>query len=182
MEAKNETNDGTQSQKMESEEVLCEEVLITDFNGMSTTDLQLETVLSNTCEGGSSKSDKLHELDIQLGSDDVGNEEERGDSADKDPTFRLRDKLGDKRKKPGRPKKRKRKDFKCEICNKVYTAYPSLVYHKLSHHENKRDFECTECGKKFAHKALLANHMFSHSSEKSFICEETNCNFSFKTR
>lgn len=184
LEAGNEINDC--SQKKQNEVALSEDVLITDFSAQNTTDLQLN-IFSNMDEEGSSKSDELQDiskLNLKIEPDDntIENEDETGRSAQNDPTFNLEEKHVDKRKKRGRPKKRKRKDFKCELCDRVYTAYPSLVYHKLSHHENKRDFQCTECGKEFAHKALLANHMFSHSSAKSFICEETNCNCSFKTR
>ncbi|XP_062553327.1 zinc finger protein 62 homolog [Armigeres subalbatus] len=66
--------------------------------------------------------------------------------------------------------------FKCDQCNKVYTAKDNLMAHKLNSHTAKEDrlYKCDHCSETFGQKCALAMHMERHQ-----VIECPQCNKRF---
>ncbi len=71
---------------------------------------------------------------------------------------------------------RKRKEYRCRICFKVFNQRSNLLHHHVIH-TGKRSFECTICKKAFKQKGHLSSHMRIHSGIKPYSC--TFCGKSF---
>ena len=53
----------------------------------------------------------------------------------------------------------------------------------ISHHLNKRKFVCEECNKQFHQNSHLFHHKRCvHSNDRPFVCNQNNCNKTFKTK
>lgn len=66
--------------------------------------------------------------------------------------------------------------FRCDECNKVFSANRTLENHKLSHNSDK-PYKCDQCTKCYSKKYLLNHHKLAHTREedKKFICEVNDC-------
>ena len=87
----------------------------------------------------------------------------------------------------------KRREFKCEVCSKVFTSKKSVNGHMMSHKRgkdsqsgpvsairedrNQEKFKCEECGKLFSSKISLVRHATCHNrtevSIHPYIPQET---------
>lgn len=68
------------------------------------------------------------------------------------------------------------KPFSCEYCDKSYSKFSNLKYHKLTHLQIK-PFKCDQCGKSFIRKNALQNHMTLHSGNKTHSCNDCGKSF-----
>ena len=71
---------------------------------------------------------------------------------------------------------KKRRDFKCIICDASFNLKSNLKVHIASVHEGKKPFKCNVCDASFARNAILRSHFSSVHEEKnlsnvSFICD-----------
>ena len=68
---------------------------------------------------------------------------------------------------------------KCRYsCEKV-----SILNIHVFHHLNKRQFVCEECNKQFHRKSnVLIHKRIVHSTDRPFVCNQINCNKTFKTK
>ena len=75
----------------------------------------------------------------------------------------------------------KKRQLVCEECNKHFHENSILLKHKLRVHSNYRSFVCNQinCNKTFKTKSDLTRHQLTHSSVKSFGCNK--CDKRFKT-
>ena len=65
------------------------------------------------------------------------------------------------------------KTYPCSQCNRTFTASYSLKNHVLTVHDKRLDFECNQCGKKWATKGLLRDHITqAHTSQ--VLCDICN--------
>ena len=64
-----------------------------------------------------------------------------------------------------------KKDFKCEVCEKMFSRKNNLRSHMLTHTKLK-DHECDICKKKFARKFGLIQHFRIHLGEQPYGCAE----------
>ncbi len=72
------------------------------------------------------------------------------------------------------------RNFKCNICCKVYNSRPNLDRH-MKTHQNQRDFKCDICNKTFKLTGILKDHITEvHSEEKPFKCNTCGKAFSLK--
>ncbi|XP_069705786.1 zinc finger protein-like isoform X6 [Periplaneta americana] len=62
-----------------------------------------------------------------------------------------------------------RRDFKCELCGKAYTASYILKKHVRTH-SGQKPFKCDICGKRFRQLYNLRQHIATHSDIKTFKC------------
>ncbi|KAL8566493.1 hypothetical protein ACOMHN_012312 [Nucella lapillus] len=77
-------------------------------------------------------------------------------------------------------KPKKRYNYFCDICGKVFSWSLLLKRHKITHlgelsvsDLNMKTHDCEVCGQKFAYPFLLRDHMVAHGSEKYlFSCEQ----------
>ena len=51
------------------------------------------------------------------------------------------------------------KDYKCESCNKSFSAVSSLKIHINTIHQGKNDYKCDSCGKSFSVAQYLKKHI-----------------------
>ena len=73
-----------------------------------------------------------------------------------------------------------RKDFICEVCNKLYSTQTLLKYHQYEH-SGKYPCVCKYCGTGFPFLARLKSHeLAKHSREKKFICDVCSKSFRFQ--
>jgi uncharacterized Zn-finger protein len=64
-----------------------------------------------------------------------------------------------------------KKQFKCDECNKSFTAKSSLNGHIRAIHERKKDFKCNVCAATFSFKQSLKKHTAAiHEGKKSLKC------------
>jgi len=61
-------------------------------------------------------------------------------------------------------------EFRCEICNKVYTKLGALNIHKASVHEGIT-YPCERCGKAYSQAVNLKRHIMSVHENSQFPCE-----------
>ena len=75
-----------------------------------------------------------------------------------------------------------KRQFVCNECNKQFHQNSNLNRHKRLCHSNVRPFVCYEsnCQKSFKSKGLLQRHLITHSNEKSFKCDECKRRFGLK--
>ncbi|GMR37811.1 hypothetical protein PMAYCL1PPCAC_08006, partial [Pristionchus mayeri] len=70
----------------------------------------------------------------------------------------------------------RKKKFKCNLCDKIFTWKRSLNLHMKSHLENEDErlpHECDECRKRFTSSSNLISHKKTHLSKdkrKKFEC------------
>lgn len=63
----------------------------------------------------------------------------------------------------------KAKEFRCEICQKIFSRKGSLIRHSVIHNNDKNTtFECLKCGKVFGRKDNLITHQATHL--RTFPC------------
>ncbi|XP_050303708.1 zinc finger protein OZF-like [Anthonomus grandis grandis] len=80
--------------------------------------------------------------------------------------------------KQKKPRKRKRHEFKCDICQKVlYGCSNRLEQHIIMAHSDIKKFECETCGKKFKNRQQLNNHNRVHTGEKPYECDVCKLKF-----
>ena len=75
---------------------------------------------------------------------------------------------------------RRKREFKCEVCGKIFASKKSVHGHMICHvrgtesqsdagsraAEERNKFKCDECGKMFSSKNYLSRHTTSHSRTK----------------
>ena len=67
---------------------------------------------------------------------------------------------------------KKKKTFKCELCQYYSSIRSNLNFHIVSVHEGKKSFKCENCGKSFTTKSYMNQHVASvHEAKKNFKCE-----------
>ena len=70
---------------------------------------------------------------------------------------------------------KRKKPFKCELCNHSFDLKSELQYHVASVHEVKRPFNCELCDHSFDLKGKLHQHVASvHEGKKSYKCDSLN--------
>ncbi|TPX43405.1 hypothetical protein SeLEV6574_g05083 [Synchytrium endobioticum] len=79
-------------------------------------------------------------------------------------------------RKRGRKKQTKELRFKCDQCDKRFTAASSLNSHQVTHQGDK-PFPCQHCDAKFARKHDLSRHQKLHSSLKPHVCQDCGRTF-----
>nr|XP_033788593.1 zinc finger protein 436-like isoform X3 [Geotrypetes seraphini] len=82
-------------------------------------------------------------------------------------------------KRKCRKKPREHREFKCPVCEKIFSENYLLKRHQKVH-LNLRPFLCTECGKTFTQKTHLVNHQRIHTGEKPYSCTECGKSFNYK--
>ncbi|XP_053623418.1 zinc finger and SCAN domain-containing protein 12-like isoform X10 [Plodia interpunctella] len=63
------------------------------------------------------------------------------------------------------------KEFKCDLCPKVFIVSGNLLTHKKVVHFNHKRFTCEVCDSKFYFRSELKKHMNTHGAEKNFACD-----------
>ncbi|XP_050302418.1 zinc finger imprinted 3-like [Anthonomus grandis grandis] len=85
---------------------------------------------------------------------------------------------------PQKKRKRKKLEFICEVCNKVYNSSIKLVSHCISDHKMKkldvRPFGCDRCPSRFCNSSNLLQHVKYHDAVRSNMC--TFCGKGFITK
>src|SRR6218665_3509383 len=66
--------------------------------------------------------------------------------------------------------------YKCELCQKTFSAARSLKNHMRIHTEEK-PYVCKFCNKGFAQVGHLKTHMKTHNGEKTHVCAVCNKGF-----
>jgi uncharacterized Zn-finger protein len=57
----------------------------------------------------------------------------------------------------------KKKQYKCDICNKSFKWYSKLQAHKLVH-TGEKPYRCYVCNKSFTEKGSLRKHILLHTA------------------
>lgn len=66
-------------------------------------------------------------------------------------------------------KKKQKKKFKCEICQKTFMRPSALKVH-VRIHNGEKPFQCTYCPRSFSQSGNLTVHLRMHTGEKPFTC------------
>ena len=76
------------------------------------------------------------------------------------------------------------KQLKCFWPKCRYSVYrKDKLNEHISKHLNKRQFVCEECDKHFKRNSTLLNHKRNvHSTDRPFVCNQINCNKTYKTK
>ncbi|CAH1644308.1 unnamed protein product [Spodoptera littoralis] len=72
-------------------------------------------------------------------------------------------------------------DFKCTVCNQVFTSSDYLAVHMRRHSTNAR-YSCGECGKTFSQLRNFKYHMSIHRGTREFAATCTVCGKYFNDR
>ncbi|XP_017770700.1 PREDICTED: zinc finger protein 658B-like [Nicrophorus vespilloides] len=75
----------------------------------------------------------------------------------------------------------RRKEFKCNDCDKTFTHKGDYNKH-LRIHSGEKPYTCTVCDKKFAHTSNLTRHLNVHSGLKPFHCDICDKSFARKDK
>ncbi|GFS86698.1 hypothetical protein NPIL_168531, partial [Nephila pilipes] len=66
---------------------------------------------------------------------------------------------------PPKSKQSPKKQFRCSVCNNLFTRKYSLKTH-MRIHTGERPYVCKKCGKSFYHQGNLKGHMRIHTGER----------------
>ncbi|CDF39570.1 unnamed protein product [Chondrus crispus] len=81
---------------------------------------------------------------------------------------------------PLKPKRRKRKDVKCEECGRTFGDSSSVRKHVRVVHQKIKEFDCDICGKSFAEKSNRSKHRIAaHLNQRDHKCTECDKVFNF---
>ncbi|XP_057313312.1 transcription factor IIIA-like [Hydractinia symbiolongicarpus] len=76
----------------------------------------------------------------------------------------------------------KKKEKKCDVCEKTFTEHSNLKAHMKIHSEEREVFQCNYdgCGRFYTKQYNLKIHVQSfHQNIRPFVCPKSNCNKSF---
>ncbi|XP_073831478.1 uncharacterized protein [Musca autumnalis] len=73
------------------------------------------------------------------------------------------------KQKGKKPPGRKKKDYECKFCGKVFIKSRSYREHQVTHRDD-RPFLCSDCGKGFKAIRNLRAHMLRHKGERTVQC------------
>ena len=62
-------------------------------------------------------------------------------------------------------KTKSKKEFKCNICSKLFSTKIALTNHTRTK-SNKKELKCTICSKQFSRQRIYERHIMMHSGEK----------------
>ncbi|GLH09100.1 Serendipity locus protein H-1, partial [Gryllus bimaculatus] len=68
-----------------------------------------------------------------------------------------------------KPRRKGKRPFPCEVCEKVYLSSSKLAIHKRIH-TGERPYRCVTCGVTFTQKISLTKHQSIHAVERPFRC------------
>lgn len=79
--------------------------------------------------------------------------------------------------KDGKPKKEKRRNWQCDVCQNRFTRKDHLQKHVSAVHMKVRPFDCKQCGQKFSQKHHLRAHTLARHEDdkiaaKAFACQQ----------
>ncbi|KAK2708780.1 hypothetical protein QYM36_014405, partial [Artemia franciscana] len=72
---------------------------------------------------------------------------------------------------------KKKKTYKCKVCDKTFFRILDLNQHQRAH-TGVKPFKCDICDKPFSHAAILNRHQKIHTGEKPFKCDICDKTFS----
>lgn len=72
------------------------------------------------------------------------------------------------------------KEFKCNLCSKVFVSKGKLYAHVRGTHMKEKRYACDVCDIKFFTTTLLKNHKLTHTEEKKYPCNL--CQKAFKRK
>lgn len=88
-----------------------------------------------------------------------------------------------------REKSKPKKEYKCDVCGRVFDKPYRLLRHSNVHNAEGKPFECTTCHRRFASESNLTRHAITHSellnlsvetvgqSDRIFKCRECDREF-----
>ena len=62
------------------------------------------------------------------------------------------------------------KNYKCNVCKKIFKTKKNLNYHIKTRHAHERSYKCDQCLSIFTHHMDLKQHMKVHT-EGRYFCE-----------
>lgn len=71
-------------------------------------------------------------------------------------------------------------DFKCELCEKLFTTTTVRERHKSLEHNQDGIWRCLDCPEKFNSKSLLIQHLQMHPFNKLYSCKQCKREFTRK--
>ncbi|XP_044741994.1 zinc finger protein 544-like [Chrysoperla carnea] len=65
------------------------------------------------------------------------------------------------------------REYKCEVCNKIFGNSSNLCKHRVVH-SGQKPFACDVCKKGFTTASNLSKHRRIHTGERPFVCERAH--------
>ena len=68
----------------------------------------------------------------------------------------------------------------CDGCKRTYTNEKNLKRHIEALHSGSLKYKCEYCHKALSSKQNLKEHTYIHTGERPYVCNEPDCNASFR--
>ena len=78
-------------------------------------------------------------------------------------------------------KRAMKKEYRCNLCDRVCSGPSDLETHGRTH-SGEKPFSCTECDKSYSQPSDLRIHIRSHTGEKPYICQLCDRSYVSSTR